>query len=72
MLVFVFQCRLIVAQMSNTRCEAMHWMTPIFGGALVVCLYLPVLERTVLYGLCVVTTLAHWHYGVKVVSPMTF
>lgn len=46
----------------------MHWMTPIFGAAIVVSLYVPMLERVILYVMCIVTTLAHWHYGVKVVG----
>lgn len=54
--------------MSNTRCEAVHWMTPIFVISLVVSFVLPILERPLIYLLCIVTTLAHWHYGTKVVS----
>lgn len=57
--------------MSNTRCEAVHWMTPLFVGAVAVSLYVPMLERTILYAMCIITTLAHWHYGVKVVSSAT-
>ncbi|XP_055295725.1 ethanolaminephosphotransferase 1 isoform X2 [Sitodiplosis mosellana] len=63
-------CRLIVAQMSNTRCEAVHWMTPIYVVTLLISLYVPILERPLLYLLCIVTTGAHWHYGTKVVQQM--
>lgn len=54
--------------MSNTRCEAVHWMTPIFVISLVISFVVPILERPLIYLLCIVTTLAHWHYGTKVVS----
>lgn len=67
--VFLFEkCRLIVAQMSNTRCEAFHWMTPIFFASLFISLFIPLLERPLIYLLCILTTAAHWHYGTRVVS----
>lgn len=63
-------CRLIVAQMSNTRCEAFHWMTPIFIVSILFGMYVPFFERFILYMLCITTTLAHCHYGMRVVQQM--
>lgn len=54
--------------MSSTRCEAFHWMTPLFCVSVLISLYVPILERPLLYLLCILTTLSHWHYGTKVVS----
>lgn len=66
--VCVLQCRLIVSQMSNMRCEVYHWMTPIFCISVAIGLWLPIFERPILYILCILTTLTHWHYGTRVVS----
>lgn len=63
-------CRLIVAQMSNTRCEAMHWTSPILFLAMVTSFIAPRFERTLIYLLLVGTTLAHWHYGTVVVQQL--
>lgn len=65
---FFLQSRLIVAQMSNTRCEGVHWMTPFIVISIVISLFVPLLERPLLYILCILTTAAHWHYGTRVVS----
>lgn len=67
---FYWQCRLIVSQMSNTRCESFHWMTPLFGVCIVISCWLPFFERFLLYTLFLVTTLCHWHYGYSVVNQM--
>ncbi|TDG44200.1 hypothetical protein AWZ03_009374 [Drosophila navojoa] len=67
---FDFLCRLIVSQMSVTRCEAWHWQAPMFVMSLLMSLWLPVLERPLLYILLIVTTLTHWHYGASVVNQM--
>lgn len=56
--------------MSNTRCESFHWMTPIYVLCIAMGLWLPRLERLMLYLLFIVTTLAHWHYGTSVVTQM--
>lgn len=48
----------------------MHWMTPIFGLAVLISMYIPFLERFILYALCIATTFSHWHYGAKVVQQM--
>ncbi|XP_067620261.1 ethanolaminephosphotransferase 1 isoform X1 [Eurosta solidaginis] len=63
-------CRLIVAQMSNTRCECFHYMTPIFLIFIGIGLCIPPLERVILYVLFIITTLTHWHYGTNVVNEM--
>lgn len=62
------QCRLIVAQMSSTRCEGFHWMTPIYVATVIISMYVPFLERPLLYLLLIATSLCHWHYGTRVVS----
>lgn len=62
-------CRLIVAQMSNTRCELYNFL--IIPTALVVLTSLTVqsldVDLKLTYGLCVFATLAHVHYGTCVV-----
>ncbi|XP_011181121.2 ethanolaminephosphotransferase 1 [Zeugodacus cucurbitae] len=63
-------CRLIVAQMSNTRCDAFHYMMPVFLIFVGIGLWIPLLERLMLYVLFIVTTLTHWHYGTNVVNEM--
>uniref|UniRef100_A0A8D0H2L6 Ethanolaminephosphotransferase 1 n=1 Tax=Sphenodon punctatus TaxID=8508 RepID=A0A8D0H2L6_SPHPU len=65
-------CRLIVSQMSNTRCQVLNWM--LLPLALVLFLVLSGLgqqsEAFLLYLLTAVLTLAHIHYGVNVVSRL--
>lgn len=63
-------CRLIVSQMSNTKSETFHWMTPLLAGCFVISLYIPRLERFLLYALLIFTSLAHCHYGAVVVEKM--
>ncbi|SPP82334.1 ethanolaminephosphotransferase 1 [Drosophila guanche] len=63
-------CRLIVSQMSVTRCEAWHWQTPMFAFSLLLSVWIPLLERPLLYLLLIATTLTHWHYGASVVNQM--
>uniref|UniRef100_T1H544 Uncharacterized protein n=1 Tax=Megaselia scalaris TaxID=36166 RepID=T1H544_MEGSC len=63
-------CRLIVSQMSNTRCEVYHWMMPVYIIFIILSLWIPQLERILLYTLCLITTLSHWHYGSRVVQVM--
>lgn len=53
--------------MSDTRCDAFHWQTPILVVTILLSFLVPFLERPLLYLLCIFTTLAHWHYGTKVV-----
>lgn len=63
-------CRLIIAQMSNTRCELFHWMTPIYFISILIALTMPALERIILYCLTIATTFTHWHYGTNVVQQL--
>lgn len=65
-----FQCRLIVCQMSSTRCQPLNWMLlPLALVVLVVTSGLmPESETFLLYLLTSLITLAHIHYGVSVVG----
>ncbi len=54
--------------MSNTRCEAIHWMSPILFVAMLISFMLPILETLIIYLLLLGSTLAHWHYGTIIVS----
>lgn len=63
-------CRLIVAQMSNTTSETVHWMTPLLAACFTISLVIPGLERFLLYALLIFTSLAHWHYGCLVVQQL--
>lgn len=69
---FIFQCKLIVCQMSNTRCQALSWLLP--PMALVVLLAVTGVvanETMLLYVWTVAVILAHIHYGVSVVRTYT-
>jgi ethanolaminephosphotransferase len=63
-------CRLIVAQMSNTRCESMNWITPYLALAFIGSILMPRLERIFLYGMLILSSLTHWHYGTAVVQQL--
>jgi len=67
-------CKLIIAQMSNTRCELLSFiLAPLLLSVLfVLCVpsLSPVSEMRVLYGLSIFVTLAHIHYGTCVVQQM--
>ncbi|CAH1126507.1 unnamed protein product [Ceutorhynchus assimilis] len=65
-------CRLIVAQMSSTRCDWFNWMlVPTLLAILVsVVSRLASLELSLLYLLCLGTSIAHIHYGTCVVRQM--
>lgn len=43
---------------------------PMYVLSLLVSLWIPFLERPLLYMLLIVTTLSHWHYGASVVNQM--
>ncbi|XP_066143748.1 ethanolaminephosphotransferase 1-like isoform X1 [Euwallacea fornicatus] len=65
-------CRLIVAQMSSTRCD---WFSPMFLPMLLAIAVTAVtklawLELFLLYALCFGTSLAHIHYGTCLVRQM--
>ncbi|XP_028034335.1 ethanolaminephosphotransferase 1 [Bombyx mandarina] len=66
-------CRLIVSQMSDTRCEALNELLVPYAAVVAVALCRPVSASTelmMLAGLCVASSLAHIYYGTKVVQEM--
>lgn len=67
-------CRLIVAQMSNSRCELLNYLLLPLFLVVAASLALPAIslkaELGMLYGLSLVATLVHVHYGVCVVRQM--
>ncbi|XP_059055854.1 ethanolaminephosphotransferase 1-like [Achroia grisella] len=63
-------CRLIVSQMSSTRCPATNWLAVPLAATAVLSLYQPRLERASLYGLTGLAVVAHVHYGACVVRQM--
>lgn len=69
---FFFQSRLIVAQMSNTRCEIFNWLLVPTSITIVLSVYTrnALLELYLTYLLCVLSLVAHIHYGVCVVRML--
>lgn len=69
-------CRLIVAQMSNSRCELINYLLYPLLAAVALSLALPGLgfglagELFLLYGLSLLATAVHLHYGACVVRQM--
>ncbi|KAL3868920.1 hypothetical protein ACJMK2_041672 [Sinanodonta woodiana] len=65
-------CKLIIAQMSNTRCELLNWLLiPLMTIVLTTSLLnLGVLELYLLWGYCMLVTITHVHFGVSVVKEM--
>ncbi|XP_063218026.1 ethanolaminephosphotransferase 1 [Bacillus rossius redtenbacheri] len=66
-------CRLIVSQMSGTRCEAFNWLLIPATAAVAASLLLPTgagAEMSLLYGLTALALVAHVHYGSCVVRQM--
>ncbi|KAF2362401.1 CDP-alcohol phosphatidyltransferase [Trinorchestia longiramus] len=63
-------CRLIVSQMSSTRCELLNWQLLLMVVCVSVAFMLPVTEMFLLIVLSTVATAAHIHYGVQVVRQM--
>ncbi|XP_029825165.2 ethanolaminephosphotransferase 1 [Ixodes scapularis] len=63
-------CRLIISQMTSTRCEAFNLLLLPVAASLAASLYLDVDEALLLKVLAVAVTLAHIHYGVCVVQQM--
>ncbi|XP_030026133.2 ethanolaminephosphotransferase 1 [Manduca sexta] len=62
--------RLMIAGMCHQKCDTLHWFTwPLLAGV-GLSLYLPSVERTVLYTLFILSVLAHVHYGVCVVRQI--
>ena len=66
-------CRLIVSQMSNTRCELINGLLWPLALAVAVSTLIPgVPELTVLYLLSALLTVFHVHYGICVVGEMSW
>lgn len=67
------QCKLIVCQMSNTRCQPLSWLLlPMVAVVLLVISGVVQQSETVLlYVWTAVVILAHIHYGVSVVRAFT-
>ncbi|KAF2885223.1 hypothetical protein ILUMI_20942 [Ignelater luminosus] len=65
-------CRLIVAQMSSSRCELSNWLLIPTAGVILLSLITKSarLEMGLTYALCLLATLAHTHYAVCVVRQM--
>ncbi|KPI96782.1 PREDICTED: ethanolaminephosphotransferase 1 [Papilio xuthus] len=66
-------CRLIVSQMSDTRCEVFNGLLVPYGVAvsLALCTPLsPMTELLLLAGLCAAATAAHLYYATRVVQEM--
>lgn len=68
MFVFILQCKLIVCQMSNTRCQALSWLLlPMSVVVLLAVTGVVTNEILLLYLWTAAVILAHIHYGVSVV-----
>ncbi|XP_014209047.1 ethanolaminephosphotransferase 1 isoform X2 [Copidosoma floridanum] len=63
-------CRLIVAQMSNTRCEILPWILFPVAGTAVLSFLIPRLEFKLMYLLAAIALTSHVHYGSCVVRQM--
>ncbi|CAB3223752.1 unnamed protein product [Arctia plantaginis] len=66
-------CRLIVSQMSDTRCEACNGLVALYAAGVALalqCVAAPRLELALLGALALVSSVAHIHYGTKVVQEM--
>ncbi|GIY12653.1 ethanolaminephosphotransferase 1 [Caerostris extrusa] len=66
-------CRLIVCQMSSTRCEVFNWLFYPIGLALLfifTCPHQSSTEVVIAWALLILSILAHVHYGVCVVQQM--
>ncbi|XP_012257920.1 ethanolaminephosphotransferase 1-like [Athalia rosae] len=63
-------CRLIVSQMSNTRCEVLPLILVPVAGAVAFSFMVPSLEIETMYLVAILSLLAHIHYGACVVRQM--
>lgn len=63
-------CRLIISQMTSTRCEAFNLLLLPMALGVAGCLWVQSDETMVLYLLATLVALAHVHYGVCVVQQM--
>uniref|UniRef100_A0A8C4M0E3 Ethanolaminephosphotransferase 1 n=1 Tax=Equus asinus TaxID=9793 RepID=A0A8C4M0E3_EQUAS len=66
-------CQLIVCQMSSTRCPTLNWLLlPLFLVVMVINLGVAsYIENILLFTLTTAFTLAHIHYGVRVVKQLS-
>jgi len=67
----LFQCRLIVAQMSKTRCEAHNNLLSFMVVAILFSVFLPPIELICMYIMALISILTHIYYGGCVVSKFT-
>ncbi|CAN0217369.1 ethanolaminephosphotransferase 1 [Lethenteron reissneri] len=66
-------CKLIVCQMSSTRCQPLNWLlAPLACAVAFVATFQPKVEveTAVLFGMTALVTAAHIHYGVCVVRQL--
>ncbi|XP_014613759.1 ethanolaminephosphotransferase 1-like [Polistes fuscatus] len=63
-------CRLIVSQMSNTRCEILPWILLPVTVAAILSFVLPEMNLKSMYFVAIFSLLAHIHYGTCVVRQM--
>nr|CAB3265959.1 ethanolaminephosphotransferase 1 [Phallusia mammillata] len=65
-------CRLVVAQMSGTRCQVINKFLPVLALALSITLYLrdAKVDNYLFWSVTVFLTLAHIHYGIVVVNTL--
>ncbi|KAL7026817.1 hypothetical protein ACKWTF_005181 [Chironomus riparius] len=63
-------CRLIVSQMSDTKCETVNWISPYLAIACFGSIFMPRLEIFFLYSMLLLSTFTHIHYGTVVVQQL--
>ncbi|XP_057341080.1 ethanolaminephosphotransferase 1-like isoform X1 [Microplitis mediator] len=63
-------CRLIVSQMSNTRCEILPWILLPLASAAVFSYLIPSYDLEIMYLTAIAALAAHVHYGSCVVRQM--
>lgn len=66
--IIFFQCRLIVAQMSKTRCEAHNNLLSYMIVAIFFSTFLPPIELIVMYIMAFISIVTHIYYGGCVVN----
>ncbi|KAK6730212.1 hypothetical protein RB195_006960 [Necator americanus] len=63
-------CRLIIAQMSNHRCEVMNLLLAVYASSAGFSFFMPSMELIILRLMCLLVVVAHVHYGVCVVRQL--
>ncbi|CAB1342502.1 unnamed protein product [Coregonus sp. 'balchen'] len=70
--VFYLMCKLIVCQMSNTRCQPLSWLlVPMATVVLLAVTGLVANETLLIYVWTAIVILTHIHYGVSVVNQLS-